>query len=191
MMQTASGSYARSLRAIGQDLAGLVIESLAIEVDGDEFVVNGLCSNTQSKPLNEKRARTGVRKLVDNVTDILCRPDRGPEWETVPFSRIYDRNNIGWLDDEGSKHRGNSSGMPDIYTLGERLRTIGKIIDAQNGGFVKIFKHLNRIIFEFRRPDGAGRNQRLSNIEFYRLQQSYAAGRAGSNTSKRVQAQGS
>lgn len=189
-MQTASGFYARSLRAIGQDLAGLVVESLAIEVDGDEFIVNGLCSKAKSKPLDEKRARTGVKKLVDNVTDIIYRPDRGPEWETVPFSRTYDRNNIGRLDDEGSKHRGNHSDMPDIYTLGERLRTIGKIIDAQNGGFVKIFKHLNRIIFEFRDPDGEGCNQKLSNIEFYRLQQRYAAGRADSNTPKRIQAQG-
>lgn len=188
MMQSASRFYARSLRAIGQDLAGLIIDTLAIEFQNDEFVVNGLCSKTKCKSLEETSARTGVKKLVENVAGMIRRPDRGPDRETVPFSRTYDADEILRLDDAGAKRRRDRSSMPDIYTLGERLRTIGKFIDAQNGAQVKIFKHLNQIIFEFQDTDGEGYNEKLSNIQFYRLQQSYAAGRTDPNAQNGIQA---
>lgn len=184
MMEHTSGFYARAFRVIGQDLASLVPESLAIEVHGDDFIANGLCSKARMAQLNSTGAWIGVKKFVDKVTDIIRVPSHEPDLEFVPFSRTYNVNDIDRLDSQGTDRRGDDSGMPDIYTLGERLRTIGKVIDAQNGRVLRIFKDLHQIIFEYQNADGKACKEELSNTELYQLQQRYAAGRSGSNAPK-------
>lgn len=184
MMEQTSGFYARALRVIGQDLAGLFPENLAIELDGDKFVANGLCAKSRVAEQSSATAWMGVKKLIDKVSDIVRVPSHEPDLEFVPFSRVYNANDINRLDEQGTNYRGDDSGMPDIYSLGERLRTIGKVIDAQNGRVVKIFKDLHQIMFEYLDPDGKSRKEELSNTELYQLQQRYASGRSGSSTPK-------
>lgn len=183
MMEQTSGFYARALRAIGQDLAGLFPENLAIELDGDKFVANGLCAKSRvAAEHNSTTPWMGVKKLIDKMTDIVRVPNHEPDLEFVPFTRVYDISDINRLDEQGTGYRGDDSGMPDIYSLGERLRTIGKVIDAQNGRVVKIFKDLHQIMFEYQDSDGKSRKEELSNTELYQLQQRYASGRSGSST---------
>jgi hypothetical protein len=183
IMEQTTGFYARALRVIGQDLAVLVPENLAIELHGDDFVANGLCAKSR---IQEQAISpwTGVKKLVDRVSDIIRVPNPEPDLEFVPFSRTYSVHDIDRLDQKKSDHRGDDVGMPDIYSLGERLRTIGKVIDAQNGRAVKISKDLHQIIFEYQNADGQARKEELSNTELYQLQQRYAAGRGGLNAPK-------
>jgi len=183
-MQRTSGFYARALRVIGQDLAALVPENLAIEVQGNDFIANGLCSKTRMEQLNSTSAWTGVKKFVDKVTGIIRVSNHEPTLEFVPFNRTYNRSDIDRLDSQETNRRGGDGGMPDIYTLGERLRTIGKVIDAQNGRVVKVFKDLHQVMFEYQDSDGKSRKEELSNTELYQLQQRYAAGRGESSTSK-------
>ncbi|MGH7854674.1 MAG: hypothetical protein ACREP3_14605 [Candidatus Binatia bacterium] len=184
MREHTSGFYARALRVIGQDLARLVPENLAIELDGDKFVANGLCAKSRVAEQNSTTAWLGVKKLIDKVSDIVRVPNHEPDLEFVPFSRVYNISDINRLDEQGTNYRGDDSGMPDIYSLAERLRTIGKVIDAQNGRIVKIFKDLHQIIFEYQDTDGKSRKEELSNTELYQLQQRYASGRGGSSTPK-------
>ena len=178
MMEQTSGFYARALRVIGQDLAPLVPENLAIELQGENFVVHGLCSKSRAAGDSSATGWGGVRKLLDKVTGTIIRtPIEEPDLEFVPFSRTYDASDIDRLDGQRTHRRGIDSAMPDIYTLGERLRTIGKVIDAQNGRVVRIFKDLHKIIFEYQNADGNARKQELSNTELYQLQQRSAAER--------------
>ena len=184
MMEHTSGFYARALRVIGQDLVDLFPENLAIELDGDKFVANGLCAKSRVARQNSTTAWKGVKKLIDKVSDIVRVPNHEPDLEFVPFSRVYNVNDISRLDEQGTNYRGDDTGMPDIYSLGERLRTIGKVIDAQNGRAVRIFKDLRQIMFEYQDSDGKSRKEELSNTELYQLQQRYASGRSGSSTPK-------
>ena len=183
MMEQTTGFYARALRVIGQDLAVLIPENLAIELHGNDFVANGLCAKGRIEEQNSTSWR-GVKKLVGRVSDIIRVPNHEPDLEFVPFSRTYNINDIERLDTQRGNHRGGDIGMPDIYSLGERLRTIGKVIDAQNGRVVKIFKDLHQIIFEYQDVDGKSRKEELSNTELYQLQQRYAAERGSSNETK-------
>jgi hypothetical protein len=180
MMEQTSGFYARALRVIGQDLAALIPENLAIEINGNDFVANGLCAKSRMEEQNWT-SWTGVKKFVGRVSDIIRVPNHEPDLEFVPFSRTYNINDIERLDTQKSNNRAVDSGIPDIYSLGERLRTIGKVIDAQNGRVVKIFKDLHQIIFEYQDAEGRSRKEELSNTELYQLQQRYAAERGGSN----------
>lgn len=182
-MEQTSGFYARALRAIGQDLAALFPENLVIELNGDNFVANGLCAKGRMQG-QAASAWTGVKKLVDRVSDIIRVPNHEPDLEFVPFTRTYNIHDIERLDQQKSHHRTDDIGMPDIYSLGERLRTIGKVIDAQDGRVVKIFKDLHKIIFEYQDARGKACKEELNNTELYQLQQRYAAGRGGSNEPK-------
>ncbi|HEX9787823.1 MAG TPA: hypothetical protein VGB09_07340, partial [Candidatus Binatia bacterium] len=120
MMEQTSGFYARALRVIGQDLAPLVPENLAIELQGENFVVHGLCSKSRAAGDSSATGWGGVRKLLDKVTGTIIRtPIEEPDLEFVPFSRTYDASDIDRLDGQRTHRRGIDSAMPDIYTLGE------------------------------------------------------------------------
>jgi hypothetical protein len=183
MMEQTTGFYARALRVIGQDLAALIPENLSIELHDNDFVANGLCAKSRI-PEQHWTSWTGVKKFVGRVSDIIRVPNHEPDLEFVPFSRTYNINDIERLDTHKSNHRGADNGLPDIYSLGERLRTIGKVIDAQNGRVVRIFKDLHQIIFEYQDVDGKSRKEELSNTELYQLQQRYAAERGSSSETK-------
>ena len=178
MIEQTSGFYARALRVIGQDLAPLVPEHLAIELDGENFVARGDCAKSRA-PGQNSSAWVAVKRLINKVSDILRVPNLEPELDLVPFSRVYNMDEINRLDAQATNSRGYDSGMPDIYSLGERLRTIGKVIDAQNGSAVKIVKDLHHINFEYRDAEGRSRKEELSNTELYQLQKRYASGRSG------------
>ena len=179
-MEQTAGFYARVLRVIGQDLADLLPERLAIELRGEEIVAHGFCTKSRMEEIEAAGARVGIKKLLDKVSDALIRPpNREPDLEFVPFSRTYNVSDIDRLDNQATSQRGGYGGMPDIYSLGERLRTIGKVIDGQNGRFVKIWKDLHQIVFEYHDGDGKAHKEELNNTELYQLQQRYAAERSG------------
>jgi len=181
MIEQAPGYYARALRVIGQDLADLFPENLAIELHGDSFVANGMCTKNRIEENNAATAWASLKRLSGKLMMEIFRTRSGePDLEFVPFSRIYDARDIDRLDIQGTKNR-NSTGMPDIYSLGERLRTIGKVIDAHHGHIVRIFKDLHQVIFEYKDANGAARKEELNNTELYQLQQRYAAERGGTN----------
>ncbi len=180
MIEQASGFHARALRVIGQDLAELMPENVAIELDGNSFVAHGLCAKNRIEDQTPAELLTRVKKLFDKMaTAIIGPPTCGPDLEFVPFTRTYNVDDIDHLDGQETNRRGNVSALPDIYTLGERLRTIGKVIDAQNGRVLRIFKDLHQIVFEYRDADGQTRKEELNNTELYQLQQRYASERGG------------
>jgi hypothetical protein len=184
VMEQTSGFYTRALRAIGQDLAGLVPENLVIEFDGRSFVAHGLCSKSRIEQQNATGAWKGMKKLVGKVSDIIRVPAHEPDLEFVSFSRNYGVEDLDRLDADGSQFRGGSNPIADIYSLAERLRTIGKLIDGHNGHIIKIFKDLHHIRFDYRNETGQVRTQELSNTELYQLQQRYAATRSGPREAK-------
>jgi hypothetical protein len=183
MIEHSSGFYARALRVIGQDLAPLVPETLAIELNGENFVAHGQCAKSRASGQNPN-PWVSVKKLINKVSDIIRVPNLEPDLELVPFRRVYNQDDIDRLDAQASSTRGYDSGMPDIYSLGERLRTIGKVIDAHNGRVIKIIKNLHEVNFEYHDSEGRAHKEALSNTALYQLQQRYASGRAASGETK-------
>jgi hypothetical protein len=180
MIEQTSGFHARALRVIGQDLAALLPENVAIELDGNRFVAHGLCAKTRIEDQTPAEVLTRVKKLFGKMAAAIIGPaTRAPDLEFGPFTRTYNVDDIDHLDGEGTDRRGHVSDLPDIYTLGGRLRTIGKVIDAHNGRIIRIFKDLHQIVFEYRDADGQTRKEELNNTELYQLQQRYASERGG------------
>lgn len=179
MIEQTAGFHARALRVIGQDLAALVPESVTIELRDEAFVAQGLCTKSRIDDANPSSLMSLKKAFGKMAAAIIRPPMREPELEFVPFSRTYNADDINRLDRQATQHRGRADAIPDIYTLGERLRTIGKVIDAHDGRIVKIFKDLHRVVFEYLDADGRSCKEELNNTELYQLQQRYATERTG------------
>ena len=171
--------HARAFRAIGQDLADLLPDSMTIEPDGDRFLVHGMCNRARLESQASNGGWNSLRKMGAKLRVGIMRPPVGePELDLTPFTRSYQAADIDRLDEQGNQNRNDVGGLPEIYSLAERLRTIGKVIDGHKGRLGKIFKDLHHIVFEYRDSDDNLRKVELDNTELYRLQRRYTSERS-------------
>ena len=171
-----SNNYARTLRAIGQDLTELYPEELEIQVTGAEFVASGV-GVTQPPQEQAKLGRT-VHTAWNRLTG---KESKVGTAATSPhrqrFTRKYTHDAINRLDEIRRPARTNKDGKPDIYSLGERLRTVGRIVDSCHGTLTRVVKENNFMKFEYRDKDGIDQKEELSNLALYKYQQRYFAER--------------
>jgi hypothetical protein len=178
-MEQFSGFHARALRAIGQDLADLLPDSMTIEPDGDSFLVHGICNRARLENQKTNGGWSSLRKMGAMLRAGIIRPPMGePDLDLTPFKRSYNAADIDRLDARGNQRRYDAGGLPEIYSLAERLRTIGKVIDGHNGRLGKIFKDLHHIIFEYQDGENQFRKVELDNTQLYRLQRRYTSERS-------------
>ncbi len=177
-MEVSQGYYARALRAIGQDLADLLPETITIAPDGADFIVHGMCNRSRLESRESEAGWNGLRKVGAKLRAGLLKAPKGePDLDLAPFTRRYDAADIDQLDQQGNRRRFGLDGLPEIYSLGERLRTIGKVIDGHDGRLGRICKDLHHIVFEYRDGDSNLRRIELDNTQLYRLQRRYASER--------------
>jgi hypothetical protein len=166
--------YARALRAIGQDLMTLFPEKLEIEIQGENFIVRGQCAQNR---LETKLATPQKKGLKAFCTDLLARDvstlAQQAKSATVEFTNTYSPEDIDRIDEIGMARRFAAGKMPDIRSLGEILRTIGRLVDGQEGQLRKISKEARRIVFEYTAPDGKSCNEIMTNVDLYKLQKSF------------------
>ena len=173
------GYHARALRAIGQDLADLLPDSMTIEPDGDNFIAHGMCNRARLDSQASNGERMSLRKIGAKLRAGILRPPRGePDLDLTKFTRSYNAADIDRLDARGNQRRFGAGGIPEIYSLAERLRTIGKVNDGHDGRLGKIFKDMHHIIFENRDSEDNLRKVELDNTQLYRLQRRYTSERS-------------
>ncbi len=164
--------YACALRVIGQDLAELLPESLTIEMSGDNFIARG-CGRT--KPSESKA--DGERGLTRKFWQKLAERSPKAEPASSTFTRTYTPDEINKLDEIGRARRTYSAQRPDLHSLAERLRMIGRIVDEKNGELVNLSDDGNNIRFRYRDAQGKIHSEEYSNLTLYKLQQEYYSGR--------------
>jgi hypothetical protein len=181
-----SNYYARVLRAIGQDLADLFPQQLEIEQKERTLVVQLRCDRKRSEskaaaePAEAPQAG-GIRGFIHKLHTIqIDKPPDKPN--TVTVTRSYNPIDISRIDEAGLHRRIQLGKIPDIHDLGEVLRTIGRIIDAEEGRLIKIFRDQRRVAFEYVTRGGETKKVDLSRAELIKIQQSYYHGRGGSGS---------
>jgi hypothetical protein len=168
--------YAAALRVIGQELADLLPLNLEIEVKEDNFVVRG-------KGLPESsQSNATKRNILSKVWNALIHRDPATDlvdWQlkSVPFIRTYSQEAISRWDDTHLKKRKRTADLPDIYSLGERLRIIGRIVNAKGGDLVHLTKTLNSVAFQYRDPEGVIHSEEYNADDLFRIQQEYYSNR--------------
>lgn len=141
--------HAWALRTIGQDLVDLRPEYLEIEFTGQVYIARGRTQTKQMPPP----------------------PRIAAQRESPWFERSYPLYEIHRLDDQGLIQRNNHPNAPDIYVLGERLRTVGKMIETKNGQLLKLSLDNYRVSFTFRNSNGEIFTEEHSTPTLYRSQQ--------------------
>jgi hypothetical protein len=173
---------ATALRVIGQELADLFPLSLEIEFKDDQFVVTG-------RGLPEPAQAEGAEEnILRKVWKALIRHDPGSDlvdWQlkSVPFARIYSQAELSRSDNGHFKRRMGGNDLPEIYSLGERLRIIGRLVRAKDGHLIHLTKTLNNVTFRYRDADGVVHSEDYSAEELYRVQRQYYAQRGTGNES--------
>jgi hypothetical protein len=173
------------LRVIGQDIADLFPVQLEIEQQDRNFIVRVRCDRRRSEnkapPPPAESPKTGFRSLLHKLNTI--RLDKAPEKSNlVTVNRAYNPIDISRIDEAGLQRRMQIGKIPDIHNLGEALRTIGRIIDADEGRLTRIFKDQRRVIFDYVVRAGEARKVEMTLTELYKVQQTYYQARSASQS---------
>lgn len=165
-LQLLRDQYARALRAIGQDLADLFPERLEIQRAGQNFVARG-----------RRRPRTSAWKTNEEhvIRQNLTQPP--PRVRHSAFVRTYTPDEIDRLDEMGRARRIDSAQRPELYSLSERLRIVGRIVDEKNAELVHLCQERNTITVQYRDPQDEFHQEEYSTLTLYKLQQQYYSGR--------------
>jgi hypothetical protein len=171
----AANYYARVLRVIGQDIADLFPIQLEIEQRERTFVVRVRCDRKRSEgkgPAASEAKKSGLGGIIHKLANYrLDTPAEKPEITNV--NRSYGPSDISRLDEAGMHRRIQLGKIPDIRNLGEALRTVGRIIDAEEGRLTRVFKDQRRVIFDYVVRGGQARKVEMTLTELYKIQQSY------------------
>lgn len=182
-IQPKNENFARSLRAIGQGLAAVFPEYLEIELNGDNYIARG---NGRAQAIPE--VTTGQTGVLGTIWNKLVRHNSKsdavqPPSSSVAFERTYTIADIDQLDQAGTAHRRDVSHIPDIHSLAERLRAVGRIVDSHGGQLIKVIMDMSAIRFEYRDRENKVCLAEYSNFALYKLQQEYYSGRADPESS--------
>ena len=163
----ATAAYSRVLRVIGQDLAGFFPRTLEITANGEVFEAQGQCHPNPFEAVKESFLNRIWRRVARKASV------EAPE-ETQPpasFARTYDADEIERLDHLYSANRGDGSRRADAYSLSERFRTMGAIVDKKNGSLKRLHKEADRLFIEYWDAQGQLQSAKLTTVIFYRNQQ--------------------
>lgn len=166
----AGTNYGRALRVMGQDLTNLFPKILEIDTDGVSFEARGESHPNPFERIKEpffKKAWSGLfhRKAVAESRPTQSQP--------TLFVRNYDPAEIDRLDRLHSAARTGNLQKADLYSLAERLRIMGAIVDSRNGRFKQLRKEGDRLSVEYWDRDGNLQTAKLTTVIMYRNQRRY------------------
>src|SRR5690242_11951532 len=174
-----AGYFAKALRVIGQDVTELFPQQIEVYYQDHSFEVRVRCdrkrAEKKSPPAEKSTLKSAFHKLA------TYRLDKAPDGADIAvFEHRYNMDEIGQLDRVGMHRRNQAGKVPDINNLGEALRTIGRIIDAQGGQLIRILKDPRRVVFDYNDKQGVSQKTEMTRSELFKVQQSYYDKRSGS-----------
>jgi hypothetical protein len=134
--------YAQPLRAIGQALEVLKMESFELEPDGDDFVVRGkvTASDTGLGPQTSESRNLRFNRETERSSHVS-------EVEAVRTPAIvnqldlcYTLKDVDRLEQQGQARRGEPPGITKAPGLSHMLRAIGAYLDEKPARLVRIAK---------------------------------------------------
>ena len=165
--EVAKAHYALALRVIGQDLCQLFPRVLEIDTDGTIFEARG-----ESHPNPFEAIREGIfTKAWNKLRGTELAQPAAP---AASFTRRYGPDEIERIDKLNRAQRSENFRRADIYSLPERLRIMGAIVDAKKGRLKNLRKDADRLVVEYWDQQGQLQSAKLTTVILYRNQQQLA-----------------
>ena len=136
--------YAQPLRAIGQALEILKMESFELEPDGDYFVVRG---NVTARGGDADAESQNLRFNGEGERNVEA-PDAEPVATSAIVNRLdlcYTLKDVDRLEQKGQARRGKAPAVAETPGLSHLLRTIGAYLEEKPALLVKIAKHAESV----------------------------------------------
>jgi hypothetical protein len=167
---TETNEYAQLLRAIGQALEVLQFGTFAMEFAGQDFLVRGSAATS-----TEQEAARAIREKVIRFVWEAIPGERASEAEidfamsTWPtrLNLHYTVKDMNRLEQEGKARRQNVTGVPDIASLSQLLRTIGAYVEEKKARLVKIARYEEALVIQYETVDGDSREETVSAASLY------------------------
>jgi hypothetical protein len=162
-------SYQQVLRAIGQGLEALRLEVFDLEVQGENYVIQGNPAKSKKTetidPFAIRKAFLKVCKTVNSRFLI-----RTPTQNLSPCSELmlrFSEKDIDRLERDGFKLRSYTPHVPKPHSVPQTLRTLGWFIDNKEGRLLKIFMRGHGVRVFYSEPFGSERMEELSLSNVY------------------------
>jgi hypothetical protein len=118
-------SYAKQLRALGQDLEARNVLSLDLEMEEGFYIVRGQTRASKAGELSFARL---LRVFICNFCSASAQPSSPSQ-----IDLRYAPKDIAQLESRGRENRKASHHMPDPYSLSQILRGAGSYLDNRTG----------------------------------------------------------
>lgn len=138
--------YEQILRAIGQGLEALKVESFDIAIEGDNYIVQGLSESPKKEetvPTETAPKPTSFKSILHNFRNLFqIQPLETKEEKTpMPFVFLglrFGQEDVERLQRHGKAQRLNWRGSPDPHRLSHMLRVLGAYVDRRGGRLLKV-----------------------------------------------------
>jgi hypothetical protein len=160
--------YAQPLRAIGQALETLNIQSFEMEPVGDDFFVRGKVPAT-SAGIYDKLRRTIWGKLPSESSE------KGKDGNATNLNvdstveLLYELKDIERLEEEGRSRRINPHGTANPSSLSQVLRCIGAYLNQKRARLLKLSREAESFLVEYETSLGTNMKEVLSLSDLYDL----------------------
>jgi hypothetical protein len=156
--------YAQPLRAIGQALETLNIQSFEMEPVGDDFFVRGnipVTSPDLRRTIWGKIPSENREKGADgNPTELKV---------DSPVELLYELKDIERLEEQGRSRRINPHGTANPTSLSQVLRCIGAYLNQKRARLLKLSRDAESVLVEYETSLGTNMKEALSPSELYDL----------------------
>ena len=167
-----TSSYSQPLRAIGQALELLNVETFDMETEGDDFLVQG----SVIVPAMESSAEAVPQNVLRHIWDFLP-VRRNPEHasaesKSLTTTRVelrYTPKDLERLEQDGKAKRDDSHRMPDTPSLSQLLRTVGAYLNQKGARLMKISRNRESVTVEYQTPSGQQIEEMLDDSVLYNV----------------------
>ena len=176
--KTPNVSVAAALRSIGQDISSLFPLNIEIDFSDGVYQVRGKALSDIARGSADEENHHVMQRAWDFLVRGKAKIDM-LQWHvnSDSFERSYEQCRLDEIDEQFNGRRADTDRLPDIYSLAERLRIIGRVIDSTGGRLISLTKNLDSVNFKYADCEGDIRTGEYSAIELYQLQQEFYTGR--------------
>jgi hypothetical protein len=164
-------SYAQPLRAIGQALEALSLQSFELEPRGGDFYVRGTLARTNSELSSEGVTPDQLGVIWGKVPDFKSeeRIPQAPQSASVLTSieLHYTTKDVDRLEQEGRLRRGESQRLPDVLSLSQVLRCVGAYLNQKRARLLKLRREGESVSVEYETTLGSQLKETLVTAELY------------------------
>ncbi|MFQ5683928.1 MAG: hypothetical protein ACE5HC_11730 [Candidatus Binatia bacterium] len=165
-------SYARYLRAIGQDIEQFCPNAVNVEADESGFIVRAETPAQQKMSQAQDSTGSGLAGIWRGWRGRGRKEEKSsgqPQGEATSLEFRYSAEDLERLDTEARARSRDSHAKPELVSLPETLRLVGAYIDQKGGKLLKVSTQDPMLTIEYRTTEGEQKNEEHQISSFYDL----------------------